>query len=129
MNLEILLPFKIFAQENGVLRIVVETPSGSIGLLPHRLDCAAALTPGILTYETRARGEVFVAIDEGVLVKTGPDVRVSVRRAMTGADLGQLRQAVEEEFLALDEHEQEVRLVMAKLEVGFLRRFASFQHE
>lgn len=129
MNLEILLPFKIFAQENGVLRIVVETPSGSIGLLPHRLDCAAALTPGILTYETSARGEVFVAIDEGVLVKTGPDVRVSVRRAMTGADLGQLRQAVEQEFLAFDEHEQEVRLVMAKLEVGFLRRFASFQHE
>lgn len=129
MNLEILLPFKIFAQETGVLRIVADTPSGSIGLLPHRLDCAAALTPGILTYETRAGAEFFVAIDEGVLVKTGPDVRVSVRRAMTGADLGQLRQAVEEEFLALDEHERGVRSVMAKLEAGFLRRFASFQHE
>jgi len=29
----------------------------------------------------------------------------------------------------LDEHEQSVRLVEAKLESGFLRRFASFQHE
>jgi F-type H+-transporting ATPase subunit epsilon len=48
---------------------------------------------------------------------------------MGGADLGQLRQAVEQEFLALDEHEQNVRSVLAKLESGFLRRFATFQHE
>ncbi|MDR3370526.1 F0F1 ATP synthase subunit epsilon [Rhodoferax sp.] len=129
MNLKILLPFKVFAQEAGVARIVAETPSGSFGLLPQRLDCAAALAPGILTYETAAGDEKFVAIDEGVLVKTGAEVLVSVRRAMAGADLGQLRQAVEKEFLALDEHEQAVRSVMAKLEAGFLRRFASFQHD
>jgi hypothetical protein len=69
---------------------------------------------------------VFVAVDEGVLVKTGPDVLVSVRRAIGGTDLGQLREAVEQEFLTLDEHEQSVRTVMAKLETGFLRRFATF---
>ena len=89
----------------------------------------AALTPGILIYETDADGEVFVAVDEGVLVKTGADVLVSVRRAMGGADLGQLREAVEQEFLTLDEHEQSVRSVMAKLETGFMRRFADFQHD
>ena len=129
MNLRILLPFGIFADEAGVLRIVAETSEGSFGLLPHRLDCVAALTPGILSYETPAEGEVFVAVDEGVLVKTGPDVRVSVRRAMRGEDLGRLRDAVEQEFLTRDEHEQSVRLVMARLETRFLRRFASFQHE
>jgi F-type H+-transporting ATPase subunit epsilon len=64
-----------------------------------------------------------------VLVKTGPDVLVSVRRALGGTDLGQLRDAVEQEFLTLDKHEQMVRTVMAKLEAGFLRRFAGFQHE
>ena len=64
----------------GVSRIVVETPEGSFGLLPRRLDCVAALTPGILIYETEAEGESYVAVDEGVLVKSGPDVRVSVRR-------------------------------------------------
>ena len=118
MNLKILLPFQIFAEKTGVSRIVAETREGSFGLLPHRLDCVAALAPGILTYETEADGEVFVAVDEGVLVKTGPDVLVSVRRALGGTDLGQLREAVEQEFLTLDEHEQSVRSVMAKLEVG-----------
>jgi len=129
MNLKILLPFQIFADKAGVSRIVAETCEGSFGLLPHRLDCVAALTPGILIYETEADGEVFVAVDEGVLVKTGADVLVSVRHALGGTDLGRLRDTVAQEFLALDQHEQSVRSVMAKLESGFLRRFIGFQHE
>ncbi len=129
MHLKILLPFQVFADKKGVMRIVADTHAGSFGLLPRRLDCVAALTPGILIYETDADGEVFVAVDAGVLVKTGLDVLVSVRRAMIGPDLEQLRDAVEQEFLSLDEREQSVRSVMAKLETGFLRRFARFQHE
>ena len=129
MNLKVLLPFQIFAAKADVTRIVAETPDGSFGLLPHRLDCVAALAPGILIYETEADGEVFVAVDEGVMVKTGPDVFVSVRRAIGGTDLGQLREAVEKEFLTLDEHEQSTRTVMAKLETGFLRRFATLRDD
>lgn len=129
MQLEILLPFEVFASKADVMRVVAETPEGSFGLLPHRLDCVAALTPGILIYESEAEGEVFVAVDEGILIKTGPKVFVSVRRARAGSDLEQLRDAVEKEFLTIDEHEQGVRSVMAKLETGFLRRFAAFQHE
>ncbi len=129
MKLKILLPFQVFAEKTDVSRIVAETPDGSFGLLPQRLDCVASLAPGILTYETESDGEVFVAVDEGVLVKTGQDVLVSVRRALGGTDLGQLRDAVTKEFLNLDEAERNVRSVMAKLETGFLHRFASFQHE
>ena len=129
MNLKMLLPFQVFSEKTGVSRIVAETHEGSFGLLPHRLDCVAALVPGILIYETESDGEVFVAVDEGVLVKTGPDVLVSVRRALLGKDLGKLREAVEKEFLTLDEDERSVRSVMAKLETGFLRRLATFHHE
>jgi F-type H+-transporting ATPase subunit epsilon len=129
MNLKILLPFKVFAEKTGVLRIVAGTREGSFGLLPHRLDCAAALAPGILVFETEAEGEVYIAVDEGVLVKTGADVLVSVRNAIGGMDLGKLREAVEQEFLNLDEQEKSVRSVLAKLESGFIRRFAVFHHE
>jgi F-type H+-transporting ATPase subunit epsilon len=126
MNLKVLLPFRIFAEKTGVSRIVAETQEGSFGLLPHRLDCVAALAPGILIYENEAEGEVYVAVDEGVLVKTGLDVFVSVRNAIAGTDLGQLREAVEREFLNLNEREQGVRSVMAKMESGFIRRLVSF---
>lgn len=129
MHLKILLPFQIFAETSGVSRIVAETREGAFGLLPRRLDCVAALTPGILIYETNAGGEAYVAVDEGVLVKTGQDVLVSVRRALGGTDLGRLRAAVEQEFLTLDEHEQSVRSVLAKMESDFIRRMATFHNE
>jgi F-type H+-transporting ATPase subunit epsilon len=129
MNLKILLPTGVFAEKDGVSRIVAETREGSFGLLPQRLDCVAALEPGILTYETEADGEVFVAVDEGMLVKTGAEVLVSVRQALGGADLGKLHETVEKEFLSADEEAQSVRSAMAKLESGFIRRFATFHHE
>jgi F-type H+-transporting ATPase subunit epsilon len=129
MTLKVLLPFQIFAERDAVSRIVADTRQGSFGLLPHRLDCVAALGPGILTFETEADGEVYIAVDHGVLVKTGQEVLVSVRRALAGTDLGRLRDSVEQEFMALDESEKNVRSVMAKLEAGFLHRLASLQHE
>lgn len=129
MNLEVLLPFKIFAEKTGVSRIIAETSEGAFGLLPNRLDCVAALVPGILVFETEGDGEVCIAIDEGILVKAGTDVRVSVRNAIGGTDLGQLRAAVEQEFANLDEQEKSVRSVLAKLESGFIRRFAGFHRE
>ncbi|MEO6410080.1 MAG: F0F1 ATP synthase subunit epsilon [Burkholderiaceae bacterium] len=127
MKLEILLPFRVFLEKDEVLRIVAETVQGSFGLLPHRLDCVAALIPGILTFETAVDGEIFVAVDEGVLVKTGAEVRVSVRRAILGTDLAGLRAAVEREFLAQDEQARGMREVLTKLESGFVARFARMQ--
>ena len=129
MSLKVLLPFEIFAEKTGVSRIVAETREGSFGLLPHRLDCVAALAPGILIYENEAEGEIYVAVDEGVLVKTGLDVLVSVRNAIAGTDLGKLHDAVEREFLNLDKQERSVRAVMARMESDFIRRLAEFHHE
>jgi F-type H+-transporting ATPase subunit epsilon len=126
MKLKVLLPFQVFAEVDNVKRIVADTPQGSFGLLPHRLDCVAVLEPGILTYETAGDEEIYIAVDEGILVKTGADVRVSVRNAIGGSDLGKLREAVEKEFVNLDEGEKQVRSVLARLESGFVRRFAEF---
>jgi F-type H+-transporting ATPase subunit epsilon len=128
VNLKVLLPFQIFAERTGVARIVAQTRAGSVGLLPHRLDCVAALVPGILIYEDESGGEAFVAVDEGTLVKTGADVLVSVRRAVAGSDLARLRETVERDFQALDERERSVRSVIARLEAGFLRRLADLRH-
>lgn len=129
MHLKVLLPFQVFAEKTEVSRIVAETREGSFGLLPQRLDCVAALSPGILTYETQSDGEVFLAVDEGVLVKAGRDVLVSVRRALGGTDLGQLREAVEREFLTLDEQEQNVRSMLAKMEGDLVRRIATLHSD
>jgi F-type H+-transporting ATPase subunit epsilon len=129
VRLKVLLPFRVFADEVDVSRIVAETHEGSFGLLPHRRDCVAALVPGILTYESGAGGEVFVAVDEGVLTKIGDEVRVAVRGATRGSDLAQLRDAVKQDYLTLDALQQSARAATSKLESGFVGRFARFHGE
>ena len=129
MNLTILLPFRVFAKLDNVSRIVVETLDGSFGLLPHRLDCAAALIPGILSYTTNVDSTTYLAVDEGTLIKSGDSVFISVRRAITGTNLNDLHKAVVREYLTLSTQEREMRSVVAKMESGFIGRLAELRHE
>lgn len=129
MKLKVLLPSQVFIDQTGVLRIVAETGEGSFGILPQRLDCVAALVPGILTYETEAEGEIYLAVDGGILVKTGPEVLVSVRNAIRGTDLSRLREKVEQEIRVLNEQEKQVRSVVAKMESDFIRRLVDLHHD
>lgn len=128
MQLKILVPCGLFASVANVERIVVMTPAGSFGLLPHRLDCATVLSPGLLTYSTAAPpGEVHLAVDAGMLVKTGAEVLVCVRHAVAGADLGHLSQAAEQEMAKLSAQEKSDRTTLAHLEGGLLRAFVELQ--
>lgn len=129
MNLKILLPFCIFVQETGLKSIVAETGAGSLGILPRRLDCVTALSPGILVYTTADDREVFVAVDRGILIKAGSDVLVSVRNAVRGRDLDDLQKTVEQDFMVLDQSEKDIRLVMSKMESTFLQKLGAFSHE
>jgi F-type H+-transporting ATPase subunit epsilon len=129
MHLKVLLPFGVFAEHDDVARIVVETRAGSCGVLPRRLDCVAALVPGILIYQCQAQPEVYVAVDEGVLVKAGQEVLISVRRAMGGTDLGQLRAAMAREFLELDAQERGLRSSLAKIESGLISRLVALHRD
>ncbi|MBL0024264.1 MAG: F0F1 ATP synthase subunit epsilon [Saprospiraceae bacterium] len=129
MDLKILLPYRIFAEVKNVSRIVAETSEGSFGLLPQRLDCVAALVPGIFTYETTSESVHYLAVDEGILVKAGTQVLVSVRNAFGGTDLGKLHESVEKEFVKLDDSERDIRSAMAKMESGFLYFMEKFQKE
>ena len=112
-----------------VNRVTVDTNAGSYGFLPQRLDCVAALVPGILTYETATGGVYYVAIDEGVLIKTENEIQVSVRNAIGGADLGKLRETIEREFKNLDENERIARSAVAKLESEFIQSIKKLRQE
>ena len=127
MNLKILLPYKVFAEISKVSRIVVQTYGGSYGMWPHRLDCVAALAPGIFTYETNNSQLHYLALEEGVLVKAGLQVLVSVRNAIGGADLGKLRDSVERDFKQVNEKEKMVKAAMVKLESSFIYNLEKFR--
>lgn len=109
--------------DRPVRRIVAEAPDGHFGMLPGHIDFVSELVPGILLYEPEEGGERFVAVNSGTLVKCGSDVRVAVRGAVEGDDLGALRARVEAEFRQHDEEEREGRAALARLEASMIRRF------
>lgn len=129
MDLKILLPYRIFAEIKNVSSIVAETIEGSFGLLPQRLDCVAAIVPSIFTYETESKSKHYLAVDEGILVKAGSQVMLSVRNAFGSTDIGKLHESVEDEYKKLDDTEREIRSTMAKMESGFLFSLEKFKKE
>jgi F-type H+-transporting ATPase subunit epsilon len=122
MNLKVLLPTEVFI-DREVTKVVAEAENGSFCLLPRHIDCVAALVPGLLFYTTEAGQEVFLAVDEGILVKCGVEVLVSTRHAVQGPDLGTLQRTIDEQFRVLDEKEKMARTAVAKLEADLVRRF------
>jgi len=126
MNLKILLPHELFLEEE-VGKVTAEGQNGFFCLLPRHIDFATALVPGLLSFENTRGEEIFLAVDEGVLVKCGKDVRISARDAVKGPELGVLKRTIEEKFMVLDDREKNARSVMAKIEAGFVRRFLEVQ--
>ncbi len=122
MRLKVLLPTEVLIDQ-AVVKVVAEAENGSFGLLPRHIDFVAALVPGLLSFTTEEGEEEFLAVDEGILVKCGPEVLVSTQNAVRGGDLGTLRQAVEERSQVVAERERETRSALARLEADFVRRF------
>lgn len=121
MRLEVFTPTALLV-DVAATKVVAEGAEGFFALLPRHIDLAAALPAGLFVYVTAAGEERFLGIDEGVLIKRGADVRVSVLDAFESTDLSSLRAQVARRFLSLDEHERAARTALARLEAGAIRR-------
>lgn len=125
MMLQVLMPEQVLLRR-AVRKVVAEGRSGSFGLLPRHVDFVEVLVPGILTFVPVDAGdgeEVFVAVDNGLLVKCGSCVRVSVRNAVVGPALGELEATVRDRFEKIDAREETMRTALAKLESEVIRSF------
>ena len=126
MRLRVLLPTEVLVDEE-VAKVVAEAPNGFFGLLPRHIDFVAALVPGILTFTDRHGEDQHVAVDEGVLVKCGAEVRVSAWNAVRGRVLADLQTTVAGRFRHLDDEQRSARSALGRLEAGALRRFTELQ--
>ncbi len=128
MRLKVLLPTEVLIDE-AVIKVTGEAENGSFTLLPRHIDFVAALVPGLLSFVSVENREEFLAVDEGILVKCGPQVTVSTRNAALGPDLGSLKQTIEEQFQVLDERERVARSAAVKLEADLVRRFIELEKQ
>ena len=109
--------------DQPVRKIMAEGDGGGFCLLPNHVDYVAVLPAGLLIFETSTGEEHCLAIDEGILVKQGAAVWVSVRNAVRGDNLNDLQQAVQAQFTQLDEQEERARSMLARLESSIVRDF------
>ncbi len=126
MRLKLYLPDRLLL-ERKVLKLIAEGREGHFCLEPHHVDYISAIVPGILTYLDQTGREGYLAVDEGVLVKRGEEVRIAAFKAFEGERLETLKFKVKEEILKLSEAEQAVRKTLARLEAGLLRRYRELE--
>ena len=127
MKLKILTPTEILV-DREVTKVIAEAENGHFCLLPHHIDFIAALVPGILSFTTDAEGELFVAVDRGILVKCDREVLVSTLNAVEGKTLENLKETVIEQFQILDEKEKLTRSAVAQFEASMMRHFKELGH-
>lgn len=121
MQLTVLGPTRHLV-ETETVKVTAEAQDGAFVLLPRHADLVTALAPGLLICLTPEGEERFFGLDEGVLVKEGRTVRVSVLAGFESADLESLRRRVRQDFVELDEAERAARTALARLEAGAIRR-------
>ncbi len=126
MNLTILLPEKTCWQ-GRVKKIVGEANNGFFCLLPAHIDFVTIMVPGIFYAVTEEDREIYLAINEGILLKTGSEVTLSTRNAVRGESLGSLKKQVEEDFRKINQQEKGARNALQKLEADFVRRFLDLE--
>ncbi len=127
MKLKILTPIEVLV-DREVTKVIAEAENGNFCLLPHHIDFVAALLPGILSYTTITGEELFVAVDQGILVKCDREVLVSTLNAVEGNSLETLKQTVTEQFQVLNEKEKLTRSAVAQFEASMMRHFKELAH-
>lgn len=128
MKLKVWLPTAVLMDET-VTKIRAEAENGHFCLLPHHIDFVSALVPGILSFQSTAGGEEYLAIDHAILVKCGPDVSVSTRRAVRSPQLETLRKTLVEQFRTQAEQNRKTRAFEIKLEAELVRSLLEAQRD
>lgn len=126
MRLQILLPTEVLIDEPAA-RITADAENGSFCLLPRHVNFVTSLAPGILAFIDADSQERILGVAEGILVKSGRDVRVSVEYGVLGDNLGELCERVRQHFALIDEREREAVSAVARLEADFVRRFLALE--
>lgn len=122
MHLQVLLPTDVLVDVQTP-KVVAEAENGSFCLLPRHANFVTSLAAGILTYTSSQDTDHNIGVAEGVLVKSGGNVFVSVEYGVRGDTPGELRDNLRRYFETINERERQALSAVARLEADFVRRF------
>jgi len=113
--------------EGRARRLFASAVNGAFGMLPNHTDFVTALVPSVLILTDETGEELFFGIDEGLLVKTGHQVDIAIRRGVQGDSLDTLNDTIQTAFVEVDEEERVARSALSRLEANIVRRFGDLR--
>ena len=114
MKLKIITPLDVFYIED-VSKICAEGLEGHFVILPNHTDYVSSITTSIFSFVVNGE-EKFFAVDGGILVKYGENVEFSIRHAIKGNNLDDLKKQMEINFKEMEEEDKQTRTALASLE-------------
>ena len=126
MKVRILSPIGPVLDEEAE-KISFESLSGSRTFLPNHIDTVSALPPNIVSVRTTAHKDIYLACTQGVLVKQGSQVLISVHKAVIGNDLNNLATLIKTEFAQDEDNRRQVNTAIARLEAQLSRGFVNLK--
>lgn len=110
-----------------IKKVTFETLNGYYTLMPKHIDFVSAMNANIVRYTTVENEEKFVACHQGIVVKKGNDVTISVQKAVKSDTLDELQKTILIDFKESEEQRKELNTAMARLEVGLVRGFTQLK--
>ena len=126
LHVELRLPTRALYLGTAV-KVFATAHNGAFTLLVNHTDFVTALVPSILIVTDEAGGELFFAVDEGILVKQDQQVHIAIQRGLQGESLADINELVNTHFFAVDEEERVARSALSRLEANIVRRFGDLR--
>lgn len=106
-----------------IRKVSLEFLNGYYTFLPKHIDFASVLKTSIVSYCNLEGATKYIACHQGIAVKKGQNVTLSVRQAVLGNTPDELKYTILHDFKKTDEQRKELNTAMARLEIGMLRGF------
>ena len=123
MRLRIITPLSVVVDEDGILSLRAEDPTGSFGILPRHADFLTRLTISVAGWKGADATRHFCAVRRGVLSVTDrTNISIATREAIVGDDLATLDQTVLARFRTDIETERTEHAESTRLQLNAIRQ-------
>lgn len=129
LNLKIYTPDKLVLNET-ILKLSVDGKEGNFSIMPKHIDYISSFSDGIISYTDTNNAVNFLAVNQGVLVKTGRNIEISTFHVALGTDLKDLKNKVKELALKSEEiveTDKKINISLKKMEYTMLQRIMKFR--
>ncbi|MDR1494762.1 MAG: hypothetical protein LBI29_01855 [Rickettsiales bacterium] len=83
LNLRIYTPQKLFLEET-IIKIKVSEKGCNYTILPRHIDYLSSFSRSTISFRKLSGEEIFVWLNQGILVKCGREIQISVFSAVNG---------------------------------------------